>query len=124
MRTRAGAGLLVAALSLASPAWAQEVDEPAEPPPTAPLPRAVWYTLQTPHFDVHFYPDEQALAQRIAHFAERAWRLNTRYFNWRPGRARPVDGQRLRRRRERVGELDPVHLHQRLWGAARTRSTS
>ncbi|HVT07140.1 MAG TPA: hypothetical protein VHO67_06765 [Polyangia bacterium] len=88
MRTRVGAGLL-AALSLVladvtTLARGQQVDEPAETPPSAPLPRAVWYTLQTPHFDIHFYPAEQSLASRIAHFAERAWRLNTRYFNWRP----------------------------------------
>ncbi len=84
MRTRVGAGLLLAALSLAGAARAQDVDEPAEAPPQAPLPRANWYTLQTPHFDIHFYPDERALAERLAHYAERAWRLNTRYFNWRP----------------------------------------
>lgn len=84
MRTRAGAGLLLAALSLAGAARAQDIDEPAEGPPQARLPRATWYTLQTPHFEIHFYPDERAMAERLAHFAERAWRLNTRYFNWRP----------------------------------------
>ncbi|HXJ23089.1 MAG TPA: hypothetical protein VMT03_22920 [Polyangia bacterium] len=90
MRTRAGAGLLVAALSMgvATRAAAQDLqpfDDVGETPPTArPLPRAVWYTLETPHFAIHFYPDERALAEKMAHFVERAYRLNTRYFNWRP----------------------------------------
>jgi Tol biopolymer transport system component len=95
MRSRAGAGGAVvlavwslAALSLgASPARAQSgepVDDVGEALPTPPLPRAVWYTLETPHFEVHFYPDERALAERMARFAERAYRLNTRYFNWQP----------------------------------------
>jgi hypothetical protein len=85
MRTRASAGLALAALSLlAGAARGQDADEPVDPPPQAPVPRGTWYTLQTPHFDVHFYPDERALAERLAHYAERAWRLNTRYFHWRP----------------------------------------
>jgi Tol biopolymer transport system component len=91
MRARAGGGLavvLMAALSLAAASARAEpaspFDDVGEPPPTAPLPKAVWYTLETPHFEIHFYPDESALAQRMAHFVERAYRLNTRYFNWRP----------------------------------------
>jgi Tol biopolymer transport system component len=96
MRKRAGGGgavvlavvLGLAMLSLrAAPARAESpepVDDVGEELPTPPLPRADWYTLETPHFEIHYYPDEWALAQKIAHFAERGYRLNTRYLNWRP----------------------------------------
>src|SRR6185437_10628456 len=43
-----------------------------------------WFTLATPHFNIHFYDGEEAFARKVAHFAERAYRLNTRYLNWRP----------------------------------------
>jgi Tol biopolymer transport system component len=89
MPTRAGAGLVLVALfalarARAARADAYVADEPAETLPTAPLPRAIWYTLETPHFDIHFYPTEQSFAERTAHIAERAYRLITRYLNWRP----------------------------------------
>ncbi len=65
-------------------ARADALEEPSEPLPQAPVPGGHWFTLQTPHFNIHFYDGEEAFAERVAHFAERAYRLNTRYFNWRP----------------------------------------
>src|SRR5262245_55680782 len=50
----------------------------------APLPDVRWFTLQTPHFRVHFYENERAIAHRSAIVAERAYRLLTRYLNWLP----------------------------------------
>jgi Tol biopolymer transport system component len=89
MPTRARAGHLLVALWAAfilraGSVRADAVDEPSQPPPHAPLPRADWFTLQTPHFNIHFYAEERSFADRVAHFAERAYRLNTRYLNWRP----------------------------------------
>jgi hypothetical protein len=55
-----------------------------EPPVHGPVPRPRWFTLETPHFELHFYPEERAFAERAAHVAERAYRLITRYLNWRP----------------------------------------
>jgi Tol biopolymer transport system component len=59
-------------------------EEPGEVPPAPPPPRGRWFTLETPHFNIHFYEEERAFAEKVAHFAERAFRLNTRYLNWRP----------------------------------------
>jgi hypothetical protein len=85
MRRHARAGfVLVALFALGRAAHADTIEEPAEALPTVPLPRATWYTLETPHFDIHFYPAEQKFAERAAHIAERAYRLITRYLNWRP----------------------------------------
>ena len=53
-------------------------------PPAAPQPDVRWYTLDTPHFHIHFYEDERPLALHAGIIAERAFRLNTRYLNWRP----------------------------------------
>ena len=49
------------------------------------MPNARWLTLETPHFELHFYPDEQEFAIQSARVAERAYRLITRYLNWEPG---------------------------------------
>jgi hypothetical protein len=85
MRRHARAGLvLVALFALARTARADTIEEPAEALPAPPLPRATWYTLETPHFDIHFYPAEQPFAEHASHIAERAYRLITRYLNWRP----------------------------------------
>ena len=90
MPTRARAGHLLVALWAALASYAGSahadpiIDEPGEPPPPAAVPRADWFTLQTPHFNIHFYAEERPFAERVAHFAERAYRLNTRYLNWRP----------------------------------------
>mgnify|MGYP001140208550 CR=1 FL=1 len=51
---------------------------------TTPLPTARWLTLETPHFELHFYPEEREFAEKAAHVAERAYRLITRYLNWEP----------------------------------------
>jgi Tol biopolymer transport system component len=53
-------------------------------PPAAPPPDVRWYTLDTPHFHIHFYEDERPFALHAGIIAERAYRLNTRYLNWRP----------------------------------------
>jgi Tol biopolymer transport system component len=59
-------------------------DDAGDPPVSGPVPRPNWFTLETPHFELHFYPEERAFAERSAHVAERAYRLVTRYFNWKP----------------------------------------
>ncbi|HVR61210.1 MAG TPA: hypothetical protein VMU50_04890, partial [Polyangia bacterium] len=51
------------------------------PPATSALPKVHWHTLETPHFRIHFYDEERALADRAAPIAERAHRLVTRYLN-------------------------------------------
>jgi Tol biopolymer transport system component len=85
MRQHARAGfVLVALFALARGAQADTPEAPGEALPTPPLPHAFWYTLETPHFDIHFYPAEQKFAERAGHIAERAYRLITRYLNWRP----------------------------------------
>jgi hypothetical protein len=60
------------------------VESTADHPPPGPLPSVNWLTLETPHFRIHFYEDERALAYHTAVIAERAFRLNTRYLNWHP----------------------------------------
>src|SRR5690348_14607909 len=89
MPSRAPAGLVLLALGgaltlAAGAARAEPIDEPGPQLPAPRLPRADWYTLETPHFEIQFYASERAFAEKVAHFAERAYRLNTRYFNWRP----------------------------------------
>jgi len=88
MLTRAGAALVLVGL-LAFPRGAaaeasDPADEPVDAPPPGPLPNVRWFTLETPHFDLHYYPNERAFAERAAHIAERAYRLITRYLNWQP----------------------------------------
>ena len=78
--------LLAGLLSLAAGggALAQGSAGAGDPPVSGPVPRPSWLTLQTQHFELHFYPEERAFAERSAHVAERAYRLITRYLNWRP----------------------------------------
>ncbi len=102
MRSYTGRARFVGILLLAG-AWSAHVaradapastNEPAgEPtedttgnaaPAAAPQPDVRWYTLDTPHFHIHFYEDERAFAAHAGIIAERAYRLNTRYLNWRP----------------------------------------
>lgn len=61
-----------------------DADPEADAPPAGPMPDVTWYTLDTPHFRVHFYEDERPLAHHTAIVAERAFRLLTRYLNWKP----------------------------------------
>ena len=63
-----------------------------------PLPTARWLTLETPHFELHFYPEEREFAEHAARVAERAYRLITRYLNWRPQRTRQRRADRSDRR--------------------------
>jgi Tol biopolymer transport system component len=90
---RALLSLLVAFAASALPAPASagdpspdiaEGDATSEHPPAGPAPDVRWYTLDTPHFHIHFYEDERPFAEHAAIIAERAYRLNTRYLNWRP----------------------------------------
>jgi Tol biopolymer transport system component len=94
MRNAARAAALAALLSTTGAARAEG---PAAPPaaddaalegersapPLGPLPNVRWYTLDTPHFHVHFYEDERAIARHAAIVAERAHFLLSRYLNWR-----------------------------------------
>jgi Tol biopolymer transport system component len=61
-----------------------DADAASEVPPSGPLPDVRWYTLDTPHFHIHFYADERPLADHTAIIAERAFILLTRNLNWRP----------------------------------------
>jgi Tol biopolymer transport system component len=82
MRSLSGAALVLAGLLAATAARAE--DKVGDEPPSAPVPEIRWYTLETPHFDLHYYPEERAFAERAARVAERGYRLITRYLNWRP----------------------------------------
>jgi hypothetical protein len=75
--------LLAGLLVLGGRAQAAE-DGASEAPVSGPVPSPRWFTLETPHFELHFYPEEREFALRSAHTAERAYRLITRYLNWRP----------------------------------------
>ena len=61
-----------------------DVDEDTRALPQPTLPSARWLTLETPHFELHFYPEEREFAEKSARAAERAYRLVTRYLNWEP----------------------------------------
>ena len=84
----AGALALAGVLASARAARAASDDIPADEDvralPQGPLPTARWLTLETPHFELHFYPEEREFAERAARVAERAYRLVTRYLNWQP----------------------------------------
>ena len=90
MRSRRWAVVALAgALASAQAARAEidvDVDEDVRALPPPRLPSAHWLTLETPHFELHFYPEERAFAERSARVAERAYRLVTRYLNWRAER--------------------------------------
>jgi hypothetical protein len=83
---RADAGAPAGHAGDAQSAWLTESDSGASPAAEAPgaLPRVHWKTLFTPHFRIHFYDDERALADRAAQIAERAHGRITRYLNWLP----------------------------------------
>ena len=69
-----------------SATWLTESDSgtsPAEEGAGA-LPDPHWRTLFTPHFRIHFYDEERALADRAALIAERAHKRLTSYLNWLP----------------------------------------
>src|SRR4051794_24057580 len=61
-----------------------DTDFEARALPQPPLPSAQWLTLETPHFELHFYPEEREFVQKAALVAERAYRLITHYLNWEP----------------------------------------
>jgi dipeptidyl aminopeptidase/acylaminoacyl peptidase len=96
MRTSAARIVVIATLLLAATRAQADTPTPSPPPDRtaterttdeiepAPLPDVRWFTLETPHFRVHFYENERAIAQRTAIVAERGFRLLTRYLNWMP----------------------------------------
>jgi hypothetical protein len=72
----APAAALLAALLAAVPAAAGA--QPYDP-------RLEWRTLETPHFRIHFYPPEEALARRAAGAFEKAHELLVPFLRWDPG---------------------------------------
>jgi hypothetical protein len=66
--------------------WLMETDSGTTPAADAAgrLPLVHWRTLFTPHFRIHFYDEERAMAERAAHIAERAHLRLTSYLNWLP----------------------------------------
>ena len=83
---RLHAAILASAALLWAPAIgaAETLPDLYASPPPGPRPTVHWLTLETPHFRLHYYQDEWEFAKRAAAVAERAFRLNTRYLNWRP----------------------------------------
>ncbi len=73
------AGAAIALLACAAAAAAVPSAGVAAPP----VPR--WRTMVTPHFRIHYYDEEEAMARRAAFIAERAHGVLTRTLNWRPG---------------------------------------
>jgi len=53
-------------------------------------PRLRWFTLETPHFQVHYYAGEEALARRAAGALETARDHLEFFFPWDPGRTQVV----------------------------------
>jgi len=83
-----GPGVARAAAGDASDAevWLTETDSGTSPAEESPgtLPLVHWRTMFTPHFRIHFYDEERALADRAAWIAERAHLRLTEYLNWLP----------------------------------------
>ena len=88
MRNRRWAVVVLAGgLAIARAAHADidvDVNEDVRALPQPPVPKARWFTLETPHFELHFYPEERDFAEKAAIIAERGYRLLTRYLNWQP----------------------------------------
>src|SRR6478609_3868582 len=88
MRNRRWALVLLAGILASARAARADIDvdvtEEIRALPQPPLPHPRWFTLQTPHFELHFYPEEREFAEKTALVAERAYRLITRYLNWEP----------------------------------------
>jgi Tol biopolymer transport system component len=88
MRNRRWALVLLAGVLASARAARADIDvdvtEEIRALPQPPLPHPRWFTLQTPHFELHFYPEEREFAEKTALVAERAYRLITRYLNWEP----------------------------------------
>ena len=88
--------------------------------PPGPLPTARWLTLETPHFELHFYPEEREFAETVG--ARRRARLP-------PGHALPqLAAERDASAccsldhtdaRERLRQLGALQLHRRVRRAAR-----
>jgi Tol biopolymer transport system component len=88
MRNRRWAAFVLAGVLASARAARADIDvdvnEDVRALPQPPVPSPRWYTLLTPHFELHYYPEERAFAERAAAVAERAYRLITRYLNWEP----------------------------------------
>ena len=119
----AGALALAGVLASARAARAESDDIPADEDvralPQGPLPTARWLTLETPHFELHFYPEEREFAERAARVAERAYRLITHYLNWQPKGRDQRAARRSDRPGERLRQLRALQLHLRVRRAAR-----
>ncbi|HVP66585.1 MAG TPA: BamA/TamA family outer membrane protein [Anaeromyxobacteraceae bacterium] len=66
------------------------VGAPAAARPQPYDPRLRWLTLETPHFQLHYYAGEEALARRTAGALERAHELMQPFLPWDPGRTQVV----------------------------------
>ena len=73
--------LLAALLAACAPAAARA--QPYDP-------SLRWFTLETPHFQLHYYAGEEALARRTAGALERAHELMKPLLPWDPGRTQVV----------------------------------
>ncbi len=104
------AGLLASA-RLARADVDDDVDEELRALPPPPLPNARWLTLETPHFELHFYPDEQRVRDRVG--ARRRARLPSDHALPQLGAGRPRQRgpHRRGRRGERRRQLGAVQLH-------------
>ena len=49
-----------------------------------------WHVLKTEHFDIYYYPEMRALAERGAFFAEQSFTVLERKFNHTLGRRVPL----------------------------------
>lgn len=47
-------------------------------------PKLKWYTLSTPHFNLHYHEGEEAVAQRMALIAEQVFAEQSPKFQWKP----------------------------------------
>ena len=44
--------------------------------------RLMWEVMHTDHFDVHYYPEEEAAARMVARMAERSYARLSRILNY------------------------------------------
>ena len=82
------------------------------------LPLVHWRSMFTPHFRIHFYPEERAFADRAAISPSARYRLITATSTGSRAGA-STHAHRSDRRRQRRRQLGAVQLHLRLRRAAR-----
>jgi len=49
-----------------------------------------WYIFETDHFEIHYYPEEEALAREVCELAEAAYRHDTRLLREKPHTKTPL----------------------------------